>query len=473
MPPHVQVIRCIRVHNNKYRSNGFPSAVCFTSALSFNSSYQVDHFSFSKRDVFRQRYLVYDKHWNRKGGPIFFYTGNEMNIEVAANQMGVMYNWAPDFKAMLVFAEHRYYGDSLPYGELSFSGRERRGYLTTEQALADFAHLIQHIKATVPGARKSPVVTFGGGYGGMLAVWMRRRYPHLVTGAYASSAPIGYYSSEVPCGKFLKAITENYRTHSSNCVESIRRSWGIIDRMAETDTGLEFLTDTFHACQRLTPDSVPVLKQWLREVYQTLAMLDYPYETDLFGKLPPHPVKEACRLLWNPLQTDPDLISSLHKAASILYNSTGDAACYSVDGVPGDHSGWSFQTCTELIMPTCSDGVSDMFQPEAWDLKKLAKRCQQRFGVTPDPSRLKMLYGGSDMSSTTNLVFTNNMRDPWHDGGMSKSTETLTAISVRNGAYMLDLRMPNDHDPISVAWARTRVKSVLWRWLMPRFDIFG
>ncbi|KAH9366519.1 hypothetical protein HPB48_010327 [Haemaphysalis longicornis] len=64
----------------------------------------------------------------------------------------------------------------------SLQSRQKRGYLTTEQALADFARLIEHIKATAPGAEKSTVVTFGGGYGGMLAAWMRLRYPHLVKG---------------------------------------------------------------------------------------------------------------------------------------------------------------------------------------------------------------------------------------------------------------------------------------------------
>lgn len=55
-------------------------------------------------------------------------------------------------------------------------------YLSAEQALADFAELIKHIKQTVPGATKSPVIVIGGSYGGMLATWMRLKYPNLVLG---------------------------------------------------------------------------------------------------------------------------------------------------------------------------------------------------------------------------------------------------------------------------------------------------
>ncbi len=49
-------------------------------------------------------------------------------------------------------------------------------YLSFEQALADYVVLIAHLKQTLASAH-SPVIAFGGSYGGMLAAWLRLKYP--------------------------------------------------------------------------------------------------------------------------------------------------------------------------------------------------------------------------------------------------------------------------------------------------------
>ena len=54
----------------------------------------------------------------------------------------------------------RYYGESMPFGSSSFD-LDKVGYLSIEQAMADFAVLVTHFKEDFKAVDK-PVVAFGG-----------------------------------------------------------------------------------------------------------------------------------------------------------------------------------------------------------------------------------------------------------------------------------------------------------------------
>lgn len=100
-----------------------------------------------------------------------------LQVLLYLNATGLMWENAADFGAMLIFAEHRYYGESLPFGDESYE-RANMAWLSTEQALADYATLLYQFKEE-EGLRDAPVIGFGGSYGGMLATWGRLKYPHV------------------------------------------------------------------------------------------------------------------------------------------------------------------------------------------------------------------------------------------------------------------------------------------------------
>jgi lysosomal Pro-X carboxypeptidase len=101
---------------------------------------------------------------------------------------GFLYDLAPEFGAAIVFAEHRYYGKSLPFGNESFSSLTNLGFLSSEQALGDFALLIDHLKAhRLPNATRSPVIAFGGSYCGDLTAYMR------IKATYSNSLYLAIY----------------------------------------------------------------------------------------------------------------------------------------------------------------------------------------------------------------------------------------------------------------------------------------
>ena len=83
------------------------------------------------------------------------------------NNTGLMWELAPRHDALLVFAEHRYYGQSKPFpaGDLA----RHMGYLTTEQAMADFAGLIFELRQELQDP-EVPVIGFGGSYGACIII---------------------------------------------------------------------------------------------------------------------------------------------------------------------------------------------------------------------------------------------------------------------------------------------------------------
>ena len=149
----------------------------------------LDHFDFTEQRTFQQRVFVNDVFWQRGTGPILFYCGNEANVELYVNATGLMWERARELHALLVFAEHRYYGQTQPFGTESAANASVLRWLTMEQALADYADVIYSLKDKL-NASAAPVVAVGGSYGGMLAAWLRMHYPAAVTGAIAASAPV-------------------------------------------------------------------------------------------------------------------------------------------------------------------------------------------------------------------------------------------------------------------------------------------
>eukprot|EP00659_Diplonema_papillatum_P020634 gene20634-31790_t len=138
--------------------------------------------------TFKQRVFVCGEDKWHAGAPIFFYCGNEADVTLYLEHTGLMWENQADFGAVLIFAEHRYYGESLPFGNSSFTPKNM-AYLSHEQALADYAQVVKQFKDSRQAAA-SKVVAFGGSYGGMLAGWMRMKYPAVVSGAIAASAPV-------------------------------------------------------------------------------------------------------------------------------------------------------------------------------------------------------------------------------------------------------------------------------------------
>eukprot|EP00798_Chlamydomonas_sp_ICE-L_P010049 gene10049-7941_t len=261
-----------------------------------------DHFVWSKPDkdleTFRQRYFLCDMYWkptdDGKPGPIFFYLGNEADVGLYLNNTGLIWESAPAFGALIVFAEHRYYGKSMPYGK---DVRKHMQYLSAEQAMGDYAELIMELKQELN----------------------------------CSSTP------EFDSGAFAKGVTYDASEaggSNPNCVPNLRKGVALLMELGQNVSGRMMLRENTKLCNGCPLGSVGdvvALRDWLSNAWDSMAMGNFPYPSSYIlngnGELPAFPVRVACEKLKDLLLEGKELLGALVDAASVFYNKSEVMMC--------------------------------------------------------------------------------------------------------------------------------------------------
>jgi pimeloyl-ACP methyl ester carboxylesterase len=246
--------------------------------------------------------------------------------------------------------EHRYEGRSIPTNLT----KDCLSYASTIQALADYARILQ---VQLNPVNAAPVIAFGGSYGGMLTAWIRMKYPHLILGGVAASAPIGAFPQSAntkidwsarvlahgldkpyppnmdmtviggiitEAAESVAPVTTNdagRTAHSgkppqhggkegstpqqkveNHCRTNLLAAWPLIRWMARNESTGILLKELFTLCQPLPDDDGESLLRWAQSIWFDLAEGSFPYPSSyipfaLLHKkvdLPAWPMQAAC-----------------------------------------------------------------------------------------------------------------------------------------------------------------------------------
>jgi lysosomal Pro-X carboxypeptidase len=92
--------------------------------------------------------------------------------------------------------------------------------------MADYVELIKFIRTDKNMGDRACIV-FGGSYGGMLAGWLRQKFPQTFQGALASSAPSLYFKGapSAPMYAYAEISTQDFRSALAKSPELIQEAF--------------------------------------------------------------------------------------------------------------------------------------------------------------------------------------------------------------------------------------------------------
>jgi len=478
---------------------------------------QADHFNVMQPSnaqgqppVFKQKYLYNDTYWAGAGHPVIFYTGAEgSGVEAIWDHSGwIVETLAKNLSALVVFAEHRFFGASFPFNDTScelspdfdeacessfWPTSARLGLLDEGQTLADYANLIAHLRDTLK-AWDSPFIAVGGSLAGELTTYLRVRYPHLVDMGIASSAPVLGYPGIADEFGWYRVVTDAFRRAGGQaCVDQIRGGFTQIPKMKPAE-----IAKTFNTCYPVPPSTRCASRQ-ITELVEDwcgpAAEAGFPPQKSS--------INAACNVMKgaeNPIEAWQRLLSpadggclniTWHSWCSSSSSSSSSASEVGAEAEqrPGGEqpvatpglgqgqgysgpsylttNGWWYLACTTEVHPISSNNVTDFLPPARFNPSAVDEWCQSMFnsravnaprGFFPAArSAMRTLsapvaFGMIDTkrlaTTASRIIFSSGQNDPWSAQSITESlSPSLPAVVVALGAHHSDLGGPYNPVP--------------------------
>ena len=410
----------------------------------------IDHFKNESRyephdnGTFNLRYW-FDDQFYQPGGPVFVIAAGETDGDdrFPFLSQGIVRDLAQKYHGIGVILEHRYYGSSYPFEKLT---TENIRFLTTEQAVADYAYFAQNVQ--FPGVKghslrpsATPWIAYGGSYAGAFVAFLRKLYPDTYWGAVSSS---GVTQAIDDYWAYFEGL-RNFGPPA--CIDVTQTATDVADRVmidhAQNKTLNKQLKTTFGGSPDLTDDFFANLLSSPLGSFQSRNW-DQEIGSPMFGQycgnitstelLYPdtEPVKKSMEELVAIAGYDPKnatLVTNLLNFAGYLGQSAfsalgpdtpvdGQRKLLAQGGDLPKSSGtsWGYQVCTEWGYFITGSGVPAEIRPltsRVLDLAALSRYCVEDYGIheRPNVARINQ-HGGFDFSYPR-VAIIDGLADPW------------------------------------------------------------
>eukprot|EP00249_Psilotum_nudum_P010141 c22358_g1_i2 orf=506-1972(-) len=385
-------------------------------------SQRIDHFTLQDRRQFEQRYYEFVDFFEAPHGPIFLKICGESTCSGIPNDyMAVL---ARRFRAAVVSLEHRYYGLSSPFVELT---TENLKYLTSNQALFDLAVFRNYYQELVnkrfnQSGMQNPWFVSGVSYSGALSAWFQLKFPHLSHGSLASS---GVVQAIFNYTAFDEQVA---RSAGPSCSKALREVNLLVEEgLAKNATAVKSI---FGAEQlKIDGDFMYLLAD--------AAAIAFQYGNP----------DVLCEQLVATSHAGEDLLAAYAEYVKTYFGSSIDT--YDQEHLKetkafsnsGDRQWW-YQVCTEFAFFQVAP-ANNSIRSSLIDTKYHLDLCANVFGkgTYPEVDITNLYYGGANISGSK-IFFTNGSQDPWRHASkqISSPGEPAWLIVCHNCGHGSDLR---------------------------------
>ena len=400
---------------------------------------------------------------------IFFITKSQIAV-----------NYAKNLKAKMILIEHRYYGKSRPTDQIRTSDLR---FLTSSQALADYAEFIQNYKKNHVETKEVAWIAIGGSYSAAIAAFLRLKYPHLVDAAVASSPSLVAVRS---FSEYLKLTADALEI---GCRVSMDFAFAKINEIITFGKKKDViqLSKKMNTCQTLDTKKAKDMALFSQSLAFRVAIIVQHHKIDrhsFFYSAPNMTIDEMCDIM-----TDGRIESDLDRLVELVrrQDESTDSKCFDTsytsyvksmqttdwDDIPESERQWMYQCCTQLGYWQSSDDWSQPFGhnfPE----ENLQQRCADIFGSEFDAEMTKsgienhnLMFGGLNTRGSR-IIFISGSVDPWRTLGIISQEQVhdpeSEVIFIEGSGHRADL-MPDNSiwDSQQLKDARTQTLKFLQR----------
>ncbi|KAL1505364.1 hypothetical protein ABEB36_004948 [Hypothenemus hampei] len=441
---------------------------------------KIDHFKPTDLRTYNQRYHVNDEYYldSDAKNHIFLMLGGEWEATTSWLTYGSWLESAEQYGALLIYLEHRFYGLSQPFEDWSTENLE---YLSSHQALADAATFIEFINVDY-NITDPKWIVFGGSYSATLATWLRYKYPHLVTGAVASSGPL---EAVLDFHEYLEVVGNGMKRYSQSCVDNIKEAFAGLDELStsclEDPEVYKDIDEGFLLCDSL--ESSEGNDEDLMNLFETIIDDDFAYLVQYHGRLSIS-IDDICEILVNDTADNSTALKRLAQAHVFMLNSSNtECTDYKYENLLADWRNttidrslimrqWFYQTCTEFGFFQTTNQEDPVFGSRV-DVTFFTDLCVQIFGAYFNSSftsqaieTTNTIFGGRNIT-ISNVIHFHGLVDPWHALGRLSTSEEVgdTVILVEDVAHCASMYTQKETDPEALNEARTKIHELIGQWL--------